>query len=716
VVQVSSTVREYSHRLVRLIQGLKHPRAPAIHQEPVRNSAQEFHTDGKHQVACPGSYAIVNSWETTRYVSPTQGIEFRLLAQPYLLDTKDQQVLISTLDTESGTGFSAVVDDSKLLFQVGLGNGQVHVVETAVLVARWQWFELVVHLNELVLEYNIKYFSHVAEPVPGSITERLPLPRQFVHGNQCLSFGAAIKGSEKPLRTATSFFNGRIESPRIRRSDNGQVLAEFDFALRMDTSDVVDISGNAHHGTLINSPMRAAKGCHWDGSVVDWTRDSSHYKAIHFHEDDLDDAAWTTNFAVKIPTDVRSGAYAIELEATNGSAKDYATFFVRPASTTSAQVAMVMPTFTYLAYANEHMFDQTKSSAMMTPDGEPVKHRSEDLERMIARSDLGLSVYDVHRDGSGCIYSSSRRPILNVRPNYTNWALSRPRELSADLLMIAFLERLGLDYDVITDHCLHFNGAAATSRYRTLITGSHPEYCSGQILDAYSQHARAINRNIMFLGGNGFYWVTSASTKSPHRIEVRKGDQGCRSITIAPGERIHSVDGMQGGLWRSRGRAPNYIFGIGPCAFGTGPGKPFVANESISDHPVFRKVFKDVEPSELIGMEGFGGGASGDEIDRFDTELGSPPNTLLLATSQRHDDTFGLFNEESMWPMVNTLGSNCDKVRSDMTFYETSGGGGVFAVGSINWYSSLGWDDFENNVAVVTQNVLEMFGHCRKGT
>jgi hypothetical protein len=192
---------------------------------------------------------------------------------------------------------------------------------------------------------------------------------------------------------------------------------------------------------------------------------------------------------------------------------------------------------------------------------------------------LGLSVYDVHKDGSGCTFSTSRRPILNIRPGYVHWTLNRPREFSADLLMIGFLERSKIPYDIITDHCLHIKGNAATSQYSTLITGCHPEYPSLQTLDAYTDFAKS-GGNIMFLGGNGFYWVSETDPQRLHRLEVRKGDQGCRSITLPPGERMHSLFGGQGGLWRSRGRAPNYLFAIGSCAFGTGQGKPYVKNST----------------------------------------------------------------------------------------------------------------------------------------
>jgi hypothetical protein len=118
---------------------------------------------------------------------------------------------------------------------------------------------------------------------------------------------------------------------------------------------------------------------------------------------------------------------------------------------------------------------------------------------------------------------------------------------------------------------------------------------------------------------------------------------------------------------------------------------------------------------DLIGEHGFGGGASGDEIDRLDYELGSPSNTIVLATSLQHDDSFGLFNEDQMFPMVNTLGSSCGLVRSDLVYYGTAGGGAVFAVGSINWFSSLAWDGYENNVARITGNVLKEFLRRGKG-
>jgi hypothetical protein len=59
--------------------------------------------------------------------------------------------------------------------------------------------------------------------------------------------------------------------------------------------------------------------------------------------------------------------------------------------------------------------------------------------------------------------------------------------------------------------------------------------------------------------------------------------------------------------------------------------------------------------------------------------------------------------------IFNTLGTQTDLIRSDITYYETCEGGAVFSVGSINWYRSLGWDDYKNNIAKMTANVLHGF-------
>ncbi|KAH7112040.1 hypothetical protein EDB81DRAFT_828768 [Dactylonectria macrodidyma] len=170
------------------------------------------------------------------------------------------------------------------------------------------------------------------------------------------------------------------------------------------------------------------------------------------------------------------------------------------------------------------------------------------------------------------MYSSAKRPLLNCRPDYINWTGHRPRELSAELIMQGFLERLGVPYDVVTDHDLHMQGVQALHAYNTVITGCHPEYHTLASYMAYEEYLRG-GGNLMYLGGNGFYWSSAVDRLRPHRLEVRRGGQGVRTSYQEPGERHHSLDGHVGGLWRDRGKAANYLVGVGCCGEGAGPGK-----------------------------------------------------------------------------------------------------------------------------------------------
>ena len=96
------------------------------------------------------------------------------------------------------------------------------------------------------------------------------------------------------------------------------------------------------------------------------------------------------------------------------------------------------------------------------------------------------STYDRHGDGSAVVYSSHLRPIMNMRPTYRqpliNMGRGDPHLLPADLHLVDWLERFGFGYDVVTDHDVHAEGAGALTGYKAVITGTHPEYWSGQAL------------------------------------------------------------------------------------------------------------------------------------------------------------------------------------------------------------------------------------------
>ena len=104
------------------------------------------------------------------------------------------------------------------------------------------------------------------------------------------------------------------------------------------------------------------------------------------------------------------------------------------------------------------------------------------------------------------------------------------------------------------------------------------------------------------------------------------------------------------------------------------------------------------------------GGAAGDEIDRIDVSLGSPEETLRVATTElRHSDYYQLVVEDCAFVLPGLGGTEEPRVRSDIAYLEDENGGAVFSVGSINWIGSLMWNDGKNNVSTMTLNVLRRF-------
>ncbi len=83
-------------------------------------------------------------------------------------------------------------------------------------------------------------------------------------------------------------------------------------------------------------------------------------------------------------------------------------------------------------------------------------------------------------------------PLLDMRPTLRNQLSASgerfARHLSADLYFVDWLESQGHSYDVITEHDLDREGTELLAPYRVVVTGSHPEYTSQQMLDGLESH------------------------------------------------------------------------------------------------------------------------------------------------------------------------------------------------------------------------------------
>ena len=517
------------------------------------------------------------------------------------------------------------------------------------------------------------------------------------------------------------FYDGKIDRPRLyaavltidglhrlcEAQDPGpadpSLVGAWDFSQDIPTDRVRDLSPHRLHGVLRQMPARAMTGANWDGASDRWTEAPQHYGAIHFHSDDMADAGWSPTLRLTIPRDWRSGFYALRLRATrdDGEAvESFVAFFVRAdLGKPKARLAFVASTATFLAYANSALrLDQVHAEAML----EGVIALSMDDVYLQEHRELGLSTYDTHSDGSGWSISTARRPILNTRPrgnvfNYGN-----------DTHLLDWLEERGQDYDIVTDDDIHHHGVDVLAPYACVITGSHPEYVSRAMWDAFDAYQRGGGRH-MYLGGNGFYWRIAYHPTLPHTIEMRRGMSGLRTWEGEAGEGTLAFSGEPSCTWRSNGRPPQRLLGVGF------DGQVFTQSSSYrwlegARDPSVAWLTEGVDLEAPLGDFGRrGNGAAGIEIDRVEPTLGSPPALVWLATADQLGYGGTPAPEEIRTLHRGVMGDQNAQVRADLAYFPTANGGAVFSTGSIAWVCALSHNGYRNNVSQVTGNVLSRF-------
>jgi N,N-dimethylformamidase len=461
---------------------------------------------------------------------------------------------------------------------------------------------------------------------------------------------------------------------------------------------LVDTGPYGLHGTGYNRPVRAMTGYNWRGRDDCFRLAPGQYGGIYFNDDAIIDCRWPVSFEWTLPTDLESGVYAARVRG--AGVEDHLTFFVRPAQAT-AKVAMLMPTASYLAYSNEHFVLDAPAVEAVT--GHPLVLHDYDY-LLGAHPEWGRSSYDHHNDGAGVCYVSYRRPIMGLRPKHRMASTGVPWQFPADLSIIWWLEQTGVPYDVLTDEDLHYDGLAALEPYKVVINGTHSEYYSEEMMDATEAYLARGGR-VMYLGGNGYYWVVAFRPDEPWCMEIRKLDSGSRAWQAAPGEYYMATTGDKGGIWRNRGRPPQKLVGVGFTSEGMDRCQPYRRLPDGADRAV-AWVFDGVS-AEVFGDSGLAlDGAGGIELDRYDRGLGTPPQTYLLATSFGHSDHYPHVGEEVMFNYPGLGGTQDFQVRADMTLFTTTHGGAVFATGSIAWGQAL---PSNADVARITRNVLERF-------
>ena len=708
----------YEADIVRLRSGDLHPDGRGLLETPVDTPVNGTYS-GRVQPINAGSYGVVSASGRLASLS-----SFTLQAWVWpTTPARGEQVLLGCWVSKEHRGFALGIDERGVL-SLKLGNGEVHRLSGDTRLRARQWYWVGASFDAETSRARVWQWTQPSYPAEPSLTElEATLDVSPAGAEVPFLFAAAPEADSSERMSTAEHYNGKLEAPRVfdaalefKQASRAQerplghpaLIGAWDFARETSTDRFIDTGAFALHGRFVNLPTRAMTGHAWSGEIHDWKQAPEQYGAVHFHEDDLYDCAWETDFSLVIPDTLHSGVYAARVRAAEG--EDRIPFVVRPApGAPRAKTLVLLPSASYLAYANEHCAC-TGGGEIQIAMNHLMALSEQDL-LLDARPDLGYSMYDVHADGSGVGYSSRLRPVLNFRPCVTNaWvgaAGTIPWQFNADLPLLDWLEQTGRDFDVATDEDLHAEGLSLLEPYRVVLTGSHPEYYSTAMYDALDAYLRRGGR-LMYLGGNGFYWRIAYHPTLPGVIELRRAEDGIRDWVADPGEYYMSFTGEYGGMWQRNGRPIQSLVGVGMAGQGFDVCGSY-RRTAAADNPRASFILAGID-DDLIGDFGtVGGGAAGIEVDRFALDKGSPRHALVVATSQGLPDTYypGPEDINSAHPAID--GAHNPEVRADMTFFETPGGGAVFSVGSIAWLGSLSWNGFDNNVARVMENVLARF-------
>jgi N,N-dimethylformamidase len=723
--------READAQLVRLIHGDTGEAGPG-HVEVEVDSPVNGRWAVKKQFTQLGSFLKVTDPQNKLAVSGN----FSLLAfiWPTMPQRGSRQTILGRWDTLRNAGYALGINPAgHLEFWVGNGTEVDYVTAELPLVAK-VWYLVGVSYDrqtgraELYQEGVLnRYNSLVGKVVPYDLASHVVQKFRFKPESGAdvpfIIAGArdqhALRGSfvndlyagkiDRPAICSRTLSRAELDAcPRGGMPPGDSVLAYWDTSRDYTSNgighEVTDIGPHGLHAKGFNHPVRGMTGWNWNGKDDCFRIDPSQFGGIEFHPDALTDCGWEATKRMTVQTGLKSGIYAVRLRIGPGTgiAEEYIVFVVRP-TTASGKLCFLVPTASYLAYANESLSFDAQIIQPMT--GQPPVVTDLDVETYEHR-EYGLSTYDHYEDNAGVCFSSYLRPIINMRPKYRMSSMNITWQFPADLSIVAWIDHMGYDCDFITDEDLHREGVDLLRPYLCVITGTHPEYVSEKMLDAQEDYVAGGGR-LIYMGGNGYYWVIGFDRENPACMEVRKLDSGMRAWAARPGEHYLQTSGEKSGLWRNRGRAPQKLTGVGFIAEGFETSAPY---RKMPDawHRTVSWITEGV--GEVFGDEGLAyNAAAGVELDRYDLSLGTPPHTKIIASSGGHSDNYVLVTEELLYAYAGLTGSLDYRIRADMTYFTAPNDGAVFSTGSIAYGQALPANGFNNSAARLLANVVNAF-------
>lgn len=723
---------EAEAQLVRLIHGDAHEAGPGYVEEEIAHPVNG-RWSVKKQFTQLGSFLRVS--DPDNHLAVDGALTLFCHIWPTIPKKGVRQTLMGRWDTKNNTGYALGINpDGHLEFWVGNGDEVDYVTAELPLLAK-MWYFVGISFDPATGHATLyqegvrnRYNSLLGKVVPHDYASHVRQTFRFQHRNDpSVPFHIAGALDFHLLRGhfVSDLYAGKIDRPAVcngalsreqldaccrgEMPPAASVLAYWDtskgYTDRGIGQTVFDVGPHGMHAEGVNHPVRAMTGWNWNGRDDCFRLAPEQYGGIEFHPDTVTDCRWDETNRMQIPADLPSGIYAIRLRigAGTGIMEEYIVFVVRPARPTG-RLCFLVPTASYLAYANESLSFDAHIIQPMT--GQPPVVTDLDIETYEHR-EYGLSTYDSYEDGAGVCYTSYLRPIINMRPKYRMSSMNITWQFPADLSITAWIHHKGYDCDYITDEDLDREGLDAIKPYKCVITGTHPEYVSERMLDAQEDYV-ADGGRLIYMGGNGYYWVVGFADDNPECMEVRKLDSGMRAWAARPGEHYLQTTGEKSGLWRNRGRAPQKLTGVGFIGEGFETASPY---RKMPDawHRTASWITDGIE-GEVFGDQGLAyGGAAGIELDRYDLSLGTPPHTKIIASSGGHSDNYVLVTEELLYAYAGLVGSLDYRIRADMTYFTAPNNGAVFCTGSIGYGQALPANGFDNAAAKVLSNVVDAF-------
>ncbi len=353
----------------------------------------------------------------------------------------------------------------------------------------------------------------------------------------------------------------------------------------------------------------------------------------------------------------RSGLYYFHAKSQGGGFFSFP-WIVMPA-TPQAEIAVLTSNCTWNAYNNFGGRSNYVNQDALPP--QPVIHARQDLKRYTSPTVWPFEV-------SAPPLSFDRPERFNCVPEDAK--ITDPVEgrlesamAPAEWRLLGWLEREGFAYDLYAETELHF-GRLNLDHYKVLILNTHPEYWSKAMYDQVKTWVYERGGKLMYLGGCGLL------------AEFEMADE-------------YTMICRQEERWDLRGEPAATLLGVEYTHSGYQSGAPY----QVIDDSHWAFAGTGLKRGDLFGQaslhERCPGGASGHELDKIQPH--SPANICHLAK--------GINGATPGAAMPDGDGA-------DLAYFETPGGGAVFATGSLCWTLSIIVDD---GVSKVTRNVLTRF-------